>query len=44
MLEEEMAKLARMELELKTRLIGQDGAVERVASTVKRARAGYLTL
>ena len=40
MLEEEMAKLARMEQELKTRLIGQDDAVERVASTVKRARAG----
>lgn len=40
MLEEEMAKLARMEGELKKRLIGQDTAVERVASTVKRARAG----
>lgn len=40
MLEEEMAKLARMERDLKERLIGQDEAVSIVASTVKRARAG----
>jgi len=40
MLEEEAAKLARMEDELKQRIIGQDIAVKRVADAVKRSRVG----
>ena len=40
MLEEEAAKLARMEGELKQRIIGQDIAVKRVADAVKRSRVG----
>ena len=40
MLEEEVAKLARMETELKKAVIGQDGAVHAVASAVKRSRVG----
>ena len=40
MLEEEAAKLARMEEELKRRIIGQDGAVKKVADAVKRSRVG----
>jgi ATP-dependent Clp protease ATP-binding subunit ClpB len=40
MLEEEAKKLARMERELKKRLIGQDDAVTKVANAIKRSRAG----
>lgn len=40
MLEEEAAKLARMESELKKAVIGQDAAVKAVASAVKRSRVG----
>ncbi|MCB9806218.1 AAA family ATPase [Candidatus Nomurabacteria bacterium] len=40
MLEEEVSKLARIEKELKKRIIGQDDAVKRVADTVRRSRAG----
>jgi ATP-dependent Clp protease ATP-binding subunit ClpB len=40
MLEEEAKKLARMERELKKRLIGQDEAVTKVANAIKRSRAG----
>src|SRR3989344_2082301 len=40
MLEEEAAKLARMEDALKQRIIGQDIAVKRVADAVKRSRVG----
>jgi ATP-dependent Clp protease ATP-binding subunit ClpB len=40
MLEEEMAKLARMEETLKVSIIGQDGAVQKVADAVKRSRVG----
>ncbi len=40
MLEEEAAKLARMEEELKRRIIGQDIAVKKVADAVKRSRVG----
>ncbi len=40
MLEEEAAKLSRMEEELRKRIIGQDDAVKRVADAVKRSRAG----
>lgn len=40
MLEEEASKLARMEKELKKRLIGQDNAVTKVANTIRRSRAG----
>ncbi len=40
MLEEEAAKLARMEEELKKRVVGQDSAVQLVADAVKRSRAG----
>ncbi len=40
MLEEEMAKLARMEDEIQKRIIGQDSAVRKIADTIRRSRAG----
>ena len=40
MLEEEAAKLSRMEEFLKRRIVGQDEAVKKIADTVKRSRAG----
>ncbi len=40
MLEEERAKLAEMEAELKKRVVGQDEAITRVAHVLRRARAG----
>lgn len=40
MLEEERAKLARMEDELHKRVIGQDEAIKRVADVIRRSRAG----
>ncbi len=40
MLEEEAAKLSRMEEFLKKRIIGQDEAVKKISDTVKRSRAG----
>lgn len=40
MMEEEMAKLARMEDELKRRIVGQDEAVKKISDTIKRSRAG----
>lgn len=40
MLEEEMAKLARMEDNLTKRVIGQDAAVKKIADAIKRSRAG----
>jgi ATP-dependent Clp protease ATP-binding subunit ClpB len=40
MLEEEADKLARMEEELKNRIVGQEEAVKLVSDSVKRSRAG----
>ena len=40
MMEAEMAKLSRMDEELKKRIIGQDEAVKKIADTIKRSRAG----
>ncbi|MBU6321700.1 MAG: AAA family ATPase [Patescibacteria group bacterium] len=40
MLEEEAAKLARMEETLTAKIIGQDAAVKKVADAVKRSRVG----
>jgi ATP-dependent Clp protease ATP-binding subunit ClpB len=40
MLEEEAEKLSRMEIELKSRIVGQDDAVQKVADAIKRSRAG----
>jgi len=40
MLEEEAEKLGRMEDELKKRIVGQSDAVQRIADTIKRSRAG----
>ena len=40
MLEEEAAKLSRMEEFLKRRIVGQNEAVKKIADTVKRSRAG----
>jgi len=40
MLEEERAKLEKMEEELKKRVIGQDEAISRVADVIRRSRAG----
>ena len=40
MLEEEAAKLSRMEEEVKKRIVGQDEAVKKIADTIKRSRAG----
>ncbi len=40
MLEEERAKLERMESELNKRVVGQSDAIKRVADVVRRSRAG----
>ncbi len=40
MLEEESAKLMRMEEELQKRVVGQEAAIKNVADAVKRSRAG----
>ncbi len=40
MLEEEAEKLSRMDEYLKKRIVGQDEAVQKIAETVKRSRAG----
>lgn len=40
MLEAEVQKLARMEEDLKTQVIGQDNAVKLVSDAIKRSRAG----
>lgn len=40
MLEEEAAKLSRIEEFLKERIVGQDEAVRKISDTVKRSRAG----
>lgn len=40
MLEEEMAKLARMEDFLKERIVGQDEAIKAISDAVKRSRVG----
>jgi ATP-dependent Clp protease ATP-binding subunit ClpB len=40
MLEEERAKLTRMEAELEKKVIGQKDAVKRVADVIRRSRAG----
>ncbi len=40
MMEEEMKKIARIDLELKKAVIGQDEAVKKIADTIKRSRAG----
>ena len=40
MLEEEAAKLNRIEEELKKRIVGQDEAVQKISDTIKRSRAG----
>ena len=40
MLEEEARKLARMEDDLKLRIVGQNEAVKKIADTIKRSRAG----
>jgi ATP-dependent Clp protease ATP-binding subunit ClpB len=40
MLEEEAAKLGRIENELKKRIVGQDEAVQKISDTIKRSRAG----
>ncbi|MDP2594274.1 MAG: AAA family ATPase, partial [bacterium] len=40
MLEEEVAKLSRMEETLKAKIIGQDAAVKKIADAVKRSRVG----
>ncbi|HTM68732.1 MAG TPA: ATP-dependent chaperone ClpB [Candidatus Binatia bacterium] len=40
MLEEEQAKLAKMEDEIRKRVVGQDEAVAAVANAVRRSRAG----
>lgn len=40
MLEEERAKLSRLETELKKRIVGQDDAIEKIAHVVRRNRAG----
>jgi len=40
MLEEERAKLSRMEVELKKRVIGQKQAIEKIANVIRRSRAG----
>jgi ATP-dependent Clp protease ATP-binding subunit ClpB len=40
MLEEEAGKLARMEDDLKKKIVGQDEAVQKVADAIKRSRAG----
>jgi len=40
MLEEERAKLEKLEAELQKRVIGQDDAISRVANVIRRSRAG----
>ena len=40
MLEEERAKLEKMEAELNKRVVGQDTAIKRVADVIRRSRAG----
>jgi len=40
MLEEERAKLEKMEVELKKRVMGQDEAVKRISDVIRRSRAG----
>lgn len=40
MLEEEISKLARIEDELKRRVKGQDDAIEKIASAIRRSRVG----
>jgi ATP-dependent Clp protease ATP-binding subunit ClpB len=40
MLESEMTKLARMEVELATRVIGQEEAIKAVSNALRRSRAG----
>ncbi|MFA6586151.1 MAG: AAA family ATPase [Candidatus Paceibacterota bacterium] len=40
MLEEDRAKLQRMEEELKKRVVGQDEAIKRVCDVIRRGRAG----
>ncbi len=40
MLEEEAKKLSRMKEELTKQVVGQDEAVQRIADTIKRSRAG----
>ena len=40
MLEEDRAKLQRMEQELKKRIVGQDEAIKRVSDVIRRSRAG----
>jgi ATP-dependent Clp protease ATP-binding subunit ClpB len=40
MLEEEANKLARIEKELKKRIIGQEEAVRKISDTIRRSRAG----
>ncbi len=40
MLEEEREKLEKMEEELKKRVVGQDGAITKVADVIRRSRAG----
>lgn len=40
MLEEEAAKLSRMEEALKERVVGQEDAVKRISDAIKRSRAG----
>ncbi len=40
MLEEERLKLNRMEDELKKRVVGQDEAIKKIASVIRRSRAG----
>jgi ATP-dependent Clp protease ATP-binding subunit ClpB len=40
MLEEDRAKLEKMEVELKNRVVGQDEAIKRVSDVIRRSRAG----
>ncbi len=40
MMEEERAKLNRMEDELRKRVVGQDEAIKKIASVIRRSRAG----
>lgn len=40
MMEEEREKLGRMESELRSRVVGQDDAIKRIADVVRRSRAG----
>jgi ATP-dependent Clp protease ATP-binding subunit ClpB len=40
MLEEEAEKLARIEDELKARVVGQDAAIQKVSDAIKRSRVG----